>query len=369
MKNPFSHFFEIRHFKVGGEGGWNDPLNVHTPSDRGGLGMPDPLGLHANSRATPPGSPDYIGAANAQSLGTIGASMVNNVMSHPDINTPLGSQNWQKTGVETVYIPGIGNINVPQYRQNVTLSPEQQSLYQQHTGLSSGLYGQAGANLGSPSDLSSVQALNDKAYSALTSRLDPQWAQREQMQKTALANQGLTAGGEAYDAAMRDFNQGRNDAYQQANLAAIQTMPQTLSMANTIRDQPLNELNALRTGSQVNMPSFQPTQYSMGAQGPNTMQALQGQSAWQQGLYNQQVQQQNNQTQGLVGLGAAFFSDRRLKSNIVKVGDDARGFGIYDYDLFGKRQRGVMADEVERVLPDVVVTMPNGYKAVYYGRL
>ena len=68
---------------------------------------------------------------------------------------------------------------------------------------------------------------------------------------------------------------------------------------------PLNELNALRTGSQVNMPQFQPSQYPGQAQGPNTLGAAQGQAGWQQAMYNQQMAQQNSTNQGLMGLGSA----------------------------------------------------------------
>jgi hypothetical protein len=78
-------------------------------------------------------------------------------------------------------------------------------------------------------------------------------------------------------------------------------------------------------------------------------------------------------TSGLFSLGAAalplLFSDRRLKSNIVRVGTHPLGIGIYDYDIFGERQRGVMADEVERVLPQAVLTHSSGFKMVDYGRL
>ena len=62
-------------------------------------------------------------------------------------------------------------------------------------------------------------------------------------------------------------------------------------------------------------------------------------------------------------------SDRRLKTNIVKVGDDPRGFGIYEYDIFGRRERGVMAQEVEKIIPDAVMEHPSGFKMVNYGAL
>ncbi len=59
-----------------------------------------------------------------------------------------------------------------------------------------------------------------------------------------------------------------------------------------------------------------------------------------------------------------------MKSNVVRVGTHPLGIGIYEYDIFGERQRGVMADEVEAVKPEAVTTHPTeGYKMVYYGML
>jgi hypothetical protein len=74
----------------------------------------------------------------------------------------------------------------------------------------------------------------------------------------------------------------------------------------------------------------------------------------------------------LIGLGltaASFFSDVRLKSNIEKVGLLPSGLGVYEYDKFGKRERGVMAQEVEQVIPEAVSTHSSGYKMVNYGLL
>ena len=64
------------------------------------------------------------------------------------------------------------------------------------------------------------------------------------------------------------------------------------------------------------------------------------------------------------------MSDRRLKSNIVRIGTHPLGIGLYEYDIFGERQRGVMADEVEQVMPEAVTTHPTlGYKMVRYDLL
>ena len=70
-------------------------------------------------------------------------------------------------------------------------------------------------------------------------------------------------------------------------------------------------------------------------------------------------------------------SDRRAKENIVRIGTHPLGIGIYLFDYKpefrarcgDERQCGVMADEVELVMPEAVAMQSNGYKAVDYGRL
>jgi len=72
---------------------------------------------------------------------------------------------------------------------------------------------------------------------------------------------------------------------------------------------------------------------------------------------------------GLALTAASLFSDVRLKSNIERVGTHPLGIGIYEYDKFGKRERGVMAQEVEQVMPEAVSTHESGFKKVNYGLL
>lgn len=70
-------------------------------------------------------------------------------------------------------------------------------------------------------------------------------------------------------------------------------------------------------------------------------------------------------------------SDRRIKQNIVRIGDHPLGVGLYlfDYrpefrDQWGHgRQFGVMADEVETVMPQAVSTHAGGYRLVDYALL
>lgn len=70
-------------------------------------------------------------------------------------------------------------------------------------------------------------------------------------------------------------------------------------------------------------------------------------------------------------------SDRIIKENICRVGEHPLGFGLYLYDYKSEyrdtwghgRQFGVMADEVETVMPEAVHMHTDGYKMVDYGML
>lgn len=70
-------------------------------------------------------------------------------------------------------------------------------------------------------------------------------------------------------------------------------------------------------------------------------------------------------------------SDRNTKEKIVKIGDHPLGIGLYLFDYKTAfrtscghgRQFGVMADEVESVMPGAVSLHPDGYKQVNYAML
>ena len=247
------------------------------------MGVGEQVASMAGKPSAPP-APDYTGAAYAQA-----ASARNNQV------TPYGNLTWSQADPKNQASPWTSTINLtPQAQQTLDtqmgLSNQMGNIAQQY----------AGQVNSQPMDQTSVQQTADKAYGALTSRLDPQWEQREGMQKTQLANQGLAPGGEAYTKAMRDFGNQRNDAYQQAQLAAIQTMPQTYQLASAQYQQPLNQLNALRTGAQIQNPQFTP----MGP-GANLLGAAQGTGAYEQNQFNQQMGSYNAMLQGLFGVGAA----------------------------------------------------------------
>lgn len=70
-------------------------------------------------------------------------------------------------------------------------------------------------------------------------------------------------------------------------------------------------------------------------------------------------------------------SDPSIKENVVKIGIHPLGIGLYLFDYKPEycvtgghgRQFGVMADEVEQVMPEAVSMHLDGYKMVNYAML
>lgn len=342
---------------------------------------------------SPPSPPDYAGAATAQGRAELETAIANAIMNRTQEFTPLGSRTWTQTGNYTIpgtatpdrtvagnglgtifgsrTIPGSPGLQVPQFRSDIQLTPEAQRLYSGGLAAEQAAQDRAANVLSQPYDTQGIQDLQNQAYGAMTSRLDPQWSGAKTSEETRLINQGLRPGGEAYGNAMREFNEARNDAYQQAQLAALGYGPTLLGEQMAIRQMPLNELNALRTGTQVNMPQFGGVPMTS-MQAPNYQQVANQMGAWNQGIYNTQAAQQQAMLGGLTTLGAAgilSLSDKRLKHDIVRVGTHPLGIGVYEYTIGGRRERGVMADEVLEVKPEAVLERPDGYLMVNYGLL
>ena len=162
--------------------------------------------------------------------------------------------------------------------------------------------------------------------------------------------------------------QGMNQTY--ANYQN-QLRQQAIAEQMQRRGMSLNEMNALLSGQQVNlpqMPSFQPAGR---AETPNILGATQMGYDAQLGAANAQNALFGNLLGAGAQLGSAafMFSDRRLKSDIKRVGTHAIGVGIYDYTMMGMPQRGVIAQEVQQVRPDLVKRHANGFLMVDYGGL
>lgn len=142
------------------------------------------------------------------------------------------------------------------------------------------------------------QKAEDAAYGRATSRLDPQFQRQEQDLLTRLRNQGLKAGDQAYDAAVQNFQSGRNDAYEQARMGSTL---EGRAEADQFFGQQLG-------GYQANL----------GAQGQGFQQALAG-SQFNAGLGNQQFQQGLAAHQANLGAQGQGFNQSVQQNQIANA--------------------------------------------------
>jgi hypothetical protein len=172
---------------------------------------------------------------------------------------------------------------------------------------------------------------------------------------------------QAQNAAMGQ-QQGLNQSYADAQNRVRQ---QAIAEQMQRRGMSLNEMNALLSGQQVQMPNMPSFVASGRAETPNILGATQMGYDAQLGAYNAQNAAFGNLLGAGAQLGSAafMFSDRRLKSNIKRVGTHPIGVGIYTYTMMGMPQRGVIAQEVQEVRPDLVKRHASGYLQVNYGGL
>jgi len=219
---------------------------------------------------------------------------------------------------------------------------------------------------------------------AYMQRLAPQLAQSRESTTAALANQGIAPGTQAYENAMRQQAIKENDLLLGATTQGFgvgqQANQQAYNQALTNYNLPLNTLSALRTGAQVQNPSFVNSAQQATTSGADILGASQMGYNAQMGDFNAKQAAQANFNQGLMGLGGAgimAMSDIRTKENIKNVGWLPNGLPVYEFDYKPEykdmaghgRFIGVMAQDVELVQPEAVITNADGIKMVNYGVL
>ncbi|MCH7499421.1 MAG: tail fiber domain-containing protein [Nitrospinae bacterium] len=235
------------------------------------------------------------------------------------------------------------------------------------------------------------------AFNSTLERFAPIQEQDRRRMESMYANQGITAGSEAWNRGTDDFNRGITDFRLAADRQALGEAGGLYALEAESRSQPINELTAMLNQSQVRPPSFVPTPQSQIA-APNYQQAAYNTYQGQADNYAQQLQQQNAMFGGLFGLGGAgigyaglsklagaglstaainalpasmfITSDRRLKTNIRKIGLLPNGLNVYTFNYIwgGPEYTGVMADEVRRIMPHAVLDV-GGYDAVNYAEV
>lgn len=361
-----------------------------------------------------PKTPDYTGAAREEARGNLDLAKWSTNTNRPNQTTPYGSQTWALR-------PGA-DPNNPQpgdWQLSTTLSGGQQELLDQDTALKKMLGGLAtgvgassslgtafdASGLGSAPDYSKLntyttdlagarQNASDAVYNELTKRYDDRFTRDEDALRTRLVNQGLQEGSEAWNSAYKDFQNTKSDAYgsaaNQAQIAGREEMSSNLEnlvraltsqqtgysqgLSDLIRERsaPIDEINSLRQATGPTMPSFSGFNTTSTPQGADLTGALantyQSQLA-KTNAENAQQQQLFSTLGGLASMALFGASDRRLKSDIRRVGTHKLGIGVYEYKIYGEPSRGVMAQELQEIMPEAVVEMPSGYLAVNYGMI
>jgi len=110
-----------------------------------------------------------------------------------------------------------------------------------------------------------------------------------------------------------------------------------------------------------------------GSVGPtDIMGAYNNQYAGQANSYNSAVGSDNANTAAMSQLAMAaamFFSDARLKDDIVLLGKTPGGTNIYSYTIFGRQEQGVLAQELLETNPSAVQVHESGFYIVDYSKV
>jgi hypothetical protein len=333
-----------------------------------------------------PAAPDYASAARETAQGNLEAARSATAANRVNQVTPYGNLNYAITGEDP-----YGN---PTWTATTSLSDIGQQLLNNQNQASLGLGGTINSALGRVQStmgqefnpqLPSTGFNPSQSYQdAYMERLRPQIEQGREALDVKLANAGIPVGSEAYKRAMMTQGQRENDLLLGATTQGFgvgqQANQQAFNQEMTKYNMPLNTLSALRSGSQVQNPSFVNSAQQATTQGADILGATQMGYNAQMGDFNAKQAAQQGFNSGLMQLGGAgimAYSDIRMKENIKQIHWLPNGLPVYTYeykpefkDIAGHGKFvGVMAQEVETVQPEAVITNADGYKMVNYGVL
>ena len=236
-------------------------------------------------------------------------------------------------------------IPINKWSQTVKMSPVEQAAFDRNNAINAELGKVATQGVGyvqdaldkplSYSDLQQIgspqqlqQQASDAAYAHATRYMDPMFDRRQRMTDNQLSNMGITRGSEAWKEGQDDLARERDASYEQArNLAYGQGMQgasqlfnqstgkrqQEINERQSLRQDPINMLNAVRTGQQMsvtNQPNVATSSPSSMATtgGADLMGAASAQHNAAMASYNAQQAGSSALTSGLMGLGNSALS-------------------------------------------------------------
>ena len=302
-------------------------------------GKRTPFGGGKGGGSPPP--PDYTGAAQQTAAGNLEAARSASAANRVNQYTPYGNlvyaQNPTKSLNPAAYQSALSEWKAggmqgaePDPKQYMTynpdagwsattqLSPDQQKLLdiQNKTSIGMGNLQNKGLSyvenmISQPFDTSKLPQIGINAgedYSAaIMRRLAPQLQMEQKSFDQRMANQGIPVGSEAYQNARRQFDMSQNDRLVAAQTGGIdvgmRANQQAFGQAGYMRNEPVNTLNAIRSGSQVTNPTFQSVPQQATTQGPDILGATQAGYNAQLGASNAANAASSANTGGLMQLG------------------------------------------------------------------
>ena len=257
-----------------------------------GAGSTFSQGANANTANPYAGTTSpYFGAAQAQSLGNLAGAQQATQANRVNQNTPYGGLNYQQgtdANGNPTWTANQTGTDQTQGLVNSSLSGLQQSLNNPMYGINPG------------------QTYSD----AIMQRLAPQQAQAAELNTSQLANQGIVPGTQAYDNAMRTFQQGQNDQLTSAQIQGMNTGLQAQQLQGTQAGQ----IKSLTTPNLINAPQ------QAAVAGPDYTGALATQTNANIAAQNASLGQQTNQTAGLYGLGSAGILGLAANPGLISSG-------------------------------------------------
>ena len=218
----------------------------------------------------------YLQAAQATTMGNLYGAQAATQANRINQNTPYGSLN---------YTQGVDQYGNPTWTANQQLSQPLQDL------TNSSLQGLQASQANPMYGINPGQTYSD----AIMQRLQPQLAQQSQSNTAALANQGIVPGTQAYDNAMRTFQQGQNDLLTSAQIQGMNTGLQAQQLQNT------QAANIKSLGS----PNYVNPYTQAAVAGPDYLGAYTTSNAAQIAAQNAQNAKTANLQNGLFGLGSS----------------------------------------------------------------
>jgi hypothetical protein len=311
-----------------------------------------------------PKAPDPYATAAAQGAMNKETAIAQQQLNMVDQYGPDGSSTiYQQTGEKTP--EGINRFKVTQSLNPTQLAAliAQQDADLKTNNLANNQLDQLQTHLSNPFNLDETD-IQARTAAMINPRIQAQIDRNRKAKQEELVNRGVREGSQAYADSMRMIGEQENDAMTQANLAS---RSQVINEKQLAYDKPINTVAALLGTGQIT-----PQQLVQTPQASIASPDLMGQI---NANYKARAGQQQAMMGGIFGLGSALVgaggnlmkSDRRVKTDIQKIGALANGLPLYlfRYKSGGPIIMGVMAQDVEKVMPEAVIEI-DGVKHVNY---